>query len=205
MAINKSSTENPTRPTGPAHSNLIRLIAIVLLTLIVLVGLTVLIIWLTIKPKKLVYVIEDGSVHNYNITNGNHLNASYNFILRAYNPNKKVSVYYDKVDVTVLYDDETLSRGTIDPFYQPKRNATRFKLNLDSHDVVLTEQTARDLKMERSSGRVEMEVKLRARIRFKVGGWKSRHYRLKVSCAPIMAHFSSASKGFQMTKCDVDI
>ncbi|XP_071730973.1 uncharacterized protein At1g08160-like [Rutidosis leptorrhynchoides] len=202
MVLTTTSTPNP---TGPTHSKLIRLIAIVLLTLIVLVGLIILIIWLTIKPKKLVYTIEDGSIHNYNLTNGNHLNASYFFILRAYNPNKKVSIFYDKVDINVLYDDQTVSRGTIDPFYQPKRNATRFKLNLDSHDVALPEQTARDLKMERSSGRMEMEVKLRARLRFKVGVWKSRHYRLKVSCAPIMAHFSSSSKNFQMTKCDVDI
>ncbi|KAJ9554708.1 hypothetical protein OSB04_009322 [Centaurea solstitialis] len=191
--------------TPPKRSNLVRLIAIVLLTLIVLVGLTILIIWLTIKPKKLVYSIEDGAVHNYNLSNSNHLSATYYFALRAYNPNKKVSVYYDKVDVVVQYDDQTISRGTIDPFYQHKRNATRFKLNLSSHDVTLPEQTARDLKVERSAGRIEMTVKLRARIRFKVGMWKSRHYRLKVTCAPIMVHYYSSSKGFQSVSCDVDI
>ncbi|KAI3688177.1 hypothetical protein L1987_81886 [Smallanthus sonchifolius] len=201
MANAKPTTQNP---VGQTHSNLIRIIAIVLLALIVLVGLTILIIWLTIKPKKLVYSIDDGSIHNYNLSNANHLNATYNFILRAYNPNKKVSVYYDKVDIVVLYDDDTISRGTIDPFHQPKRNATRFKLNLASHDVSLREEVARDLKVERSSGRVEMVVNLRARIRFKVGAWKSRHYHMKVSCAPIMVHFSTSSKGFQRIICDVD-
>ncbi|KAI3523358.1 hypothetical protein L1887_01422 [Cichorium endivia] len=200
MAETKPPTPNP-----PTRSKLVRLIAIVLLALIVLVGLVILIIWLTIKPKKLVYSIDDGSIHNYNLSNGNHLNSTYNFILRAYNPNKKVSIYYDKVDIAVLYDDETLTRGTIDPFYQPKRNATRFMLNLASHDVLLPDQIARDLKVERTSGRVEMTVKLRARIRFKVGVWKSRHYHMKVSCAPIMVHFSTSSKGFQRTICDVDI
>ncbi|KAI3679459.1 hypothetical protein L2E82_51370 [Cichorium intybus] len=200
MAETKPPTTNP-----PTRSKLVRLIAIVLLALIVLVGLVILIVWLTIKPKKLVYSIDDGSIHNYNLSNGNHLNSTYNFILRAYNPNKKVSIYYDKVDIAVLYDDETLTRGTIDPFYQPKKNATRFMLNLASHDVPLPDQIARDLKVERTSGRVEMTVKLRARIRFKVGVWKSRHYHMKVSCAPIMVHFSTSSKGFQRTICDVDI
>ncbi|KAL7594693.1 uncharacterized protein At1g08160 [Lactuca sativa] len=202
MATAKPPTPNQATPT---HSNLVRLIAIVLLVLIVLVGLTILIIWLTIKPKKLVYSIDDGSINNYNLSDGNHLNSTYDFILRAYNPNKKVSVYYDKVDIEVLYDDETLSRGIIDPFHQPKRNATRFKLNLASHDVQLSDQIARDLKAERTSGRVEMTVKLKARIRFKVGVWKSRHYHMKVSCAPIMVHFSTSSRGFQRTMCDVDI
>lgn len=200
-----ANAKPPTQPVARPHSRLIRVIAIVLLALIVIVGLTILIVWLTIKPKKLVYSIDDGSIHNYNLSNANHLNASYNFILRAYNPNKKVSVYYDKVDIVVMYDDDTLSRGAIDPFYQPKRNATRFKLNLASHDVSLRDEVARDLKVERTSGRVEMVVNLKARIRFKVGAWKSRHYHMKVSCAPIMVHFSTSSKGFQRTICDVDI
>ncbi|KAI3706435.1 hypothetical protein L6452_24179 [Arctium lappa] len=202
MANAKPPTQN--QPPPPRY-NLVRLIAIVLLALIVLVGLTILIIWLTIKPKKLVYSIEDGSVHNYNLSNSNHLNATYYFVLRAYNPNKKVSVYYDKVHIVVLYDDQTISTGIIDPFYQPKRNATRFKLNLSSHDVTLPQQIARDLKVERSSGQIEMIVKLKARIRFKVGMWKSRHYRMKVTCAPILVHYYSSSKGFQTISCDVDI
>ncbi|KAL8217193.1 hypothetical protein R6Q57_024030 [Mikania cordata] len=202
MANAKSSTQNV---VGRPHSKLIRLIAIVLLALIVIVGLTILIIWLTIRPKKLVYSIDDGSIQNYNLSNTNHLNAQYKFILRAYNPNKKVSVYYDKVDIAVLYDADTISRGTIDPFHQPKRNATRFWLNLSSHDVSLHDNVARDFKLERSSGRVELVVNLKARIRFKVGAWKSRHYHMKVSCAPVMLNFSSSSKGFQRTICDVDI
>ncbi|KAK1429141.1 hypothetical protein QVD17_11344 [Tagetes erecta] len=200
-----ANAKPPTQAVARPQSKLIRVIAIVLLALIVIVGLAILIVWLTIKPKKLVYSIDDGSIHNYNLSNANHLNATYNFILRAYNPNKKVSIYYDKVDIVVMYDDDTISRGTIDPFYQPKRNATRFKLNLASHDVSLREEVARDLKVERTSGRVEMVVNLKARIRFKVGVWKSRHYHMKVSCAPIMVHFSTSSKGFQRTICDVDI
>lgn len=201
MANTDPITHNP---VGPTRFNLMRLIMFVLLALIVLVGLTVLIIWLTIRPRKLVYTIENGSIRNYNLSNGNHLNATYNFLLTAYNPNKKVSIYYDKVDINVLHDDETISRGTINPFYQPKRNTTCFKLNLASHDVVLLDPVARDIKVERSSGKVELRVKLKARIRFKVGVWKSRHFRMKVSCAPIMVHFSSSSKVFQKSKCDVD-
>ncbi|KAI3716556.1 hypothetical protein L1987_67514 [Smallanthus sonchifolius] len=201
MANANPSTRNP---AGPTHFKLMRLIAIVLIALIILVGLTVLVIWLTIKPKKLIYSIDDGSLHNYNLSNANHLNATYNFILRAYNPNKKVYIYYDKVDIDVLYDKETISKGTIDPFYQPKRNTTRFKLNLASHDVALLDPIALNLKVESSLGRVELGVKLKARIRFKVGVWKSRHYRMKVSCTPIIVHFSSSSKGFQRTMCDVD-
>ncbi|KAJ0778360.1 putative Late embryogenesis abundant protein, LEA_2 subgroup [Helianthus debilis subsp. tardiflorus] len=202
MATPNNPTQNLVRPT---RFKLVRLIVIVLLALIIFVGLTVLIIWLTIKPKKLVYSIDDVAIHNYYLSNANHLNATYNLTLSAYNPNKKVSIYYDKVDIIVLYDDETISRGTIDAFYQSKINTTRFKLNLASHDVALPDRIARDLKVERTLGRVELRVKLKTRIRFKLGMWKSRQYdHIKVSCAPLMVHFSSSSKGFQRTMCDVD-
>ncbi|XP_076960873.1 uncharacterized protein At1g08160-like [Bidens hawaiensis] len=195
---------NATTPPSPTRFKLLKVILIVLFAIVVLVVLTILIIWLTIKPKKLVYYIDNGSIHNYNLSNANHLNATYNFILIAHNPNKRVSIYNDKVDVDVLYVEETIAKGNIDPFYQQKRSTTSFKLDLASHDVPLPDHIARDLKVERSLGRVELDVKLKARVRFKVGVWKSRHYHMKVSCEHIILHFSSSSKVFQRTKCDVD-
>ncbi|KAM0024854.1 hypothetical protein Hdeb2414_s0022g00620411 [Helianthus debilis subsp. tardiflorus] len=86
MATPNNPTQNLVRPT---RFKLVRLIVIVLLALIIFVGLTVLIIWLTIKPKKLVYSIDDVAIHNYYLSNANHLNATYNLTLSAYNPNKQ--------------------------------------------------------------------------------------------------------------------
>lgn len=199
-----ANTAPPPGAAKPRHSMLVRAIAILLLALIVLVGVTVLIIWVAVKPKKLVYTIEDGSIHGFNLTNNNHLNATFNLVIRSYNPNSKVSIYYDKVEVFISYDDETVAFNTVDPFFQPRRNVTHLGVKLVAQDVALFGAVAKDLKLEKSAGEVELDVRVKAKIRFKVGVWKSRHRTMRILCSPTMVHFSS-SKTFERTYCDIDL
>lgn len=201
MANNPPPPSQTSAP--PRHSKLLRIIAIVLLVLIVLVGLAVLIIWLVIKPRNLKYSIEDGSIKGFNLTD-NHLNSNFSFVLRGHNPNGKVSIYYDKIEVSVLYDDQTVAFDTVEPFFQPHGNVTRLGLNLVAKDASLVKTAAKDLSLEKSSGEVEWEVKMKAKIRFKVGSWKLRRRTMRVTCEPVLVHFSS-SKAFERTTCDVDL
>ncbi|KAF5751583.1 hypothetical protein HS088_TW02G00598 [Tripterygium wilfordii] len=182
--------------------NLVRCIAIILLALIVIVGLAILITWLAIKPKKLDYTIEDGSVHDFNL-NYNHLNGSFDFLIRAHNPNGKLSMYYDSIEVSLAYGHQTIAFNTLEPFHQPHKNVTRLRTNLVARDISLSQGAARDMRLDKASGEVEFYVKLKARIRYKVGAIKLRHQTLKVSCSPLL-HFSKY-KTFERTYCDTDL
>ncbi|XP_074349134.1 uncharacterized protein At1g08160-like [Apium graveolens] len=187
----------------PGHSKLLRTIAIVLLALIILVALVVLIIWLVIKPKRLVYTIEDGSIHNYNLTN-DHLDANFYFTIRAYNPNKKVKIYNDKVEVSVFYNDQKVASNSVGPFFQPHQDVTRLKVGLLARNATLNQEDSKDIRLEKSSGEIEFEVKVRSRIRYRVGKWKSSRRTMKVTCKGVMLHTSS-HKGFDRNYCDVDL
>lgn len=195
-------TPQPQLAARSRHSKLLRLIAIIILALIVLVGLVVLIIWLVVKPKGLAYDIEDGSIHGFGLSN-NHLNATFHFVLRAYNPNRKVSIYYDSMEVSVAYDDQTMASNGVQPFFQRHRNVTRLEVQLVAQSLLLSGPVSKDLHLDRSSGKVELEVRVKARIRFKVGIWKSKHRTLRVFCLPEV-HFSS-HKDFERTKCEIDL
>lgn len=192
----------PQQAARPRYSRLLRLISIIILALIVLLGLAVLIIWLAVKPKGLIYVVEDGSIHGFRLSN-NHLNATFDFVMRAYNPNKKVSIYYDSMEVSVAYDDQNLASNGVQPFYQGHRNATRLDVKLVAQSLVLSGSVSKDLQLEKSSGKVELEVKVKARIRFKVGIWKSKHRTLRVFCLPVV-HFSP-HKDLERTYCEIDL
>lgn len=195
---------NPTQDAArPRHSNLVKIIAIVLLSLIVLVGLAVLITWLAIRPKKLVYTIEDGSIHGFNLSH-DRLTANFDFILRAHNPNHKVKIYYDAMDVSVLYDDQQIAFYTVEPFYQPRKNVTKLEVKPVANCVLLMRSVSKDLRLEKSSGVVELAVYLKAKIRFKVGMWKLRRRTLKIRCKPVLVPLSS-SKHFERVHCDVDL
>ncbi|KAF3455152.1 hypothetical protein FNV43_RR05600 [Rhamnella rubrinervis] len=201
--MNNPQPQPPRQKPARPRLSILRLIAIVFLTLIILVGIAVLIIWLVVRPRHLVYTVEDGSIHSFNIAD-NHLNSTFDFILRAYNPNNKVSVYYDSIEARVEYDDQTLASDAVQPFFQPHKNVTRFEVKLKSQSVALFGSMPKDLKLERSSGGVELSVQIKAKIRFKVGAWKSRHMILRVYCSPVLVHFSS-SRGFERTYCDVEL
>ncbi|KAJ9178036.1 hypothetical protein P3X46_009954 [Hevea brasiliensis] len=195
-------TTQPPAEARPAHSNLLRVIAIVILALIVLVGLAVLITWLVIKPKQLVYTIENGTVSNFKL-NYNHLNASFDFGIRVRNPNRRISVYYDSIDVSLSYDDQTIAFNTLEPFHQPMGNVTQLKAKIEARDVALSNGLSRDLRLDKASGKVQLDVRIQARTRFKVGIWKSKHKTLRILCPSVVVHFTSA-KIAQRTYCDID-
>ncbi|OAY38107.1 uncharacterized protein At1g08160 [Manihot esculenta] len=198
---NSVSTQPPAAAT-PGHSSLLRVIAMVILALIVLMGLAVLITWLIIKPKQLVYTIENGTVSNFNL-NYNHLNASFDFKITVHNPNRRVSVYYDSFDVSLSYDDQTIAFNTLEPFHQPRRNVTQLETKVEARDAALSGGLSKDLRHEKQSGKIQLDVRIKARIRFKVGIWKTKHRTLRVLCPSVIAHFSS-SKISQRTYCDID-
>ncbi|KAK4286400.1 hypothetical protein QN277_002960 [Acacia crassicarpa] len=201
MALPQSQGHAAARPRRPG---LIRYISIAILALIVLAGIAVLIIWLVVKPRRFEYSVEDASIHNFNLTDANHLYANFDFNIRAYNPNSRVSIYYDTVEMSVVYEDQTLATNAIQPFFQSHLNVTNLQVKLTAKTVALYGSLPKDLKLERRSGDIELDVWIKARIRFKVGLWKSRDRTMKIFCSPVLVHFSR-SKNFERTFCGVEL
>ncbi|BAT86988.1 hypothetical protein LR48_Vigan09g252700 [Vigna angularis] len=197
-------TSQPAEGSKRKRSNLLRYLAMVILALIILVGIAVIIVWLVLKPKKLEYSVENAAIHNFNLTDANHLYANFDFTIRSYNPNSRVSIYYDSVEVSVRYEDQTLATNAVQPFFQSHKNVTRLHVGLTAQTVALYESVPKDLKLEKSSGDIELDVLVRARIRFKVGSWKSKHRVLRIFCSPVLLHFSKA-KSFQRVPCEVEL
>ncbi|OMO90344.1 Late embryogenesis abundant protein, LEA-14 [Corchorus olitorius] len=147
--------------------------------------------------------MENGSVQNFNLTN-NHLNATFDFVLKAENPNRRISVYYDYIESTVMYEDQTIAFTTIDPFYQPRRNVTRVESKLVAQSLSLSQATFKDMRIEKTSGEIEVDVHFKARIRLKVGVWKSDHRTLRITCSSVAVHFSWY-KHFDKVPCEVEV
>ncbi|XP_040993036.1 uncharacterized protein At1g08160-like [Juglans microcarpa x Juglans regia] len=191
---------------GHLHQRLMRYTALVLLALLILVAISVLIAWLVIRPKRLVFTVEDGSVHSFNLTRDQYLSATFDLSIISYNPNRRVSFYYDSIEVWASYDDHDIAFSAVDPFFQPRRNVTRLDVKLAAQNVSLSRSTSRELRLDKSWGQVELTVLLDTRVRFKVGSWKSRDRILRIWCSPVfdLVHLSS-SNNFHMKYCDVEL
>ncbi|KAJ0612186.1 putative Late embryogenesis abundant protein [Helianthus annuus] len=193
MAEARGPSRQPT-VIGPRRSLLIRTIVTLLLALIVMTGLTILVIWLSIKPKRPVYFIKGASINNYTLTKDHHLYASYNLVLMSVNTNKKMHILYKKMDIKILFENVMVARGVIEPWHQHKREKKKFTLDLVSRNVELSGEVSRHLELAKLSDQVVLDVELKSRLKSKLGIWKSRYYHMKVSCEHIVAQFSDSSK-----------
>jgi len=88
------------------------------------------------------------------------------------------------------------------PFTQSNPQATKPKSSMLLSYIAI--RSKKDLKLERSSGDIALDVFIRARIRFKVGLLKTKHRTLRVSCSPVLVNFSKA-KSFERAYCDVEM
>ncbi|KAJ0970163.1 hypothetical protein J5N97_023040 [Dioscorea zingiberensis] len=189
----------PTYPPSP-----LRCICITFLILIIIFGITILIIWLIIRPAPIEYTIEDAKVHNFNISSNNALNATFNLTFMSNNRNNKIGLWYDSIDITIWYDNQMVAFGESSPFFQPKKNETTINVDAVAQSTPLMTSVAKNLKKDRSFSEVNLVVKLHARIRFKVGAVKTKHYVMRVECSPVTVNFSSKAR-FDRKSCDVDI
>ncbi|XP_030483834.2 NDR1/HIN1-like protein 1 [Cannabis sativa] len=200
--------ENPkTTTTGEKTTQsqiFISWLATFILVLIVLSGVTVLIIWPVLNPKRLVFTVEDTSFQYFQISNDN-LNASFNFTVQSQNPNSRIAIYYDSIHFKVIYQDQALGVGVMGPLFQPKDEKTRFYLNTTTNNrpIGLPRWASNDLKVQQKKyGKIKVDLEIYGKIRFKVGVWKSSHRTLIVFCPSVWIDFYEV-KSFHKSNCNV--
>ncbi|PWA89907.1 late embryogenesis abundant protein, LEA-14 [Artemisia annua] len=164
-----------------------------------------LIIWATLKPRKPVFIVTGASINKYMLSKDHHLDASYTLDLYSFNPDKKMSIQYKKLDVTIMFEDETVANGVISSWHQHSRKKWNYNLDLASQNVELSSALSQHLELAKSSNKVALSVMLKGKIRSKMGIWRSKYYHMKVSCLHLMVPFSNSSGRYQGTLCDVDI
>jgi hypothetical protein len=187
----------------------LRCLIAALVVTILLAGLIVLIIWLVVRPKPIDYTVTRATVRHFNITPtpGASVNATFYLTIAADNPNRRVSMRYELVEFIVLYGESAqLAVADVPEFHQPRRNETRLDVRAVARSVPVSERTARELEHDRAAGEVAIDVRMRARVQFKVGGVRTRHYSLQAFCSPVVIGLSpSSARSFRSVPCDVAI
>ncbi|GLJ21144.1 hypothetical protein SUGI_0386750 [Cryptomeria japonica] len=170
--------------------------------LLVFAAIFILITWLVLQPHRPRYYVDYGSVSLLNVE-GKILNTKMTFNVTSRNPNKRIGIYYDKMEGYVYYGDQRIAGAYIAPFYQGHKTTTIIKPILTGHYVLLKDDLSKDLVMEHTSGAVDLRLKLYAKLRFKVGSWKSRHYHMRVKCDVWMKVSDNNGGTFSPKRCNV--
>ena len=183
----------------------------ILVALIVLVGLAVLIFWLVVQPRSFKFHVTEADLTQFDYyTNNNtlHYNMVLNFTAR--NPNKKLSIYYDKVEALAFYEDVRFANYDVithmNSFRQYKKSSSPMSAVFTGQQVLmLNNEQVSELNQDKNAGVYDIYVKLYFRIRFRLGDVISNDYKPKVKCH-LKVPFSKNGTFtlFQTTKCDVD-
>lgn len=197
------TTASPNRPLHPRRSR-VCYVFLVILTLIFIIAVGFLITWLVTKPKKLHYSLENASVQNFNLTDDNHMSATFKLTIQSHNPNHRISVYYNSVEIYVKFKDQTLAFDTMEPFHQPRMNVTQIDDTLVAQNVAVSKSSGKDLRDQHSLGKIELEVYVKAKVRFKVAVWKSSHRTAHIKCSHATVYLSQSNKSLN-SSCEADV
>ncbi|KAG6640664.1 hypothetical protein I3843_09G019600 [Carya illinoinensis] len=195
---------------GCLFSCLLSLIFQILFTLLIILALAGFIFWLIFRPNEVKFHVTDASLTQFNFSTGDnnlHYNLALNVSVR--NPNKRIGIYYDRIEANAYYQGQRFDTETLTPFYQGHKNTTVLSpvfqgqrlLTLGSGDVSKFDS-------EKTDGTFGVSLRLNLRIRAKLGWIKIGHFKPKIKCGlkvPLKSNGTLSAAAFETTKCDFDL
>ncbi|KAL6990830.1 hypothetical protein U1Q18_008951 [Sarracenia purpurea var. burkii] len=110
-------------------------------------------------------------------------NAQVIFNVMDRNPNHKVGIYYDAMQVTLYYKGQSIGGTSLSfPFYQEPKNTTMLYSILRRTTLTLNNQRWMEFRNDRTGGMVVFRIRITSTIRFKVSVWDTKSHRMHANC-----------------------
>nr|GLL43227.1 NDR1/HIN1-like protein 12 [Ipomoea trifida] len=156
---------------------------LILSSSIILILFLVFLIWLILRPTKPRFILQDATVYNFNATTLNLLTTNIQVTLASRNPNERIGIYYDRLDVYATYRGQQITLPTLLPVsYQGHKDVTIWSPFLNGNAVPVAPYLGVEISQDQNAGRVLINIRVDGRIRWKVGTFISGRYRLDANC-----------------------
>ncbi|RDX66468.1 NDR1/HIN1-like protein 10, partial [Mucuna pruriens] len=183
---------------------------VLLVLIIVLVMLVILVLYIIITPRSFKFHVTEARLAQFDYTANNTL-LRYNLVLNitAQNPNKKLKIYYDVVQAHALYKGVRFSTTDVDmpwrSYLQDKKGTDRFSAIFSGQRLMVLDPN--QVSEFRQDGIFPIDIKIRFRIRFRLGNLISGHFNARATCeleVPLASSKGKTVAPFDPTKCQVD-
>ncbi|KAL9263714.1 NDR1/HIN1-like protein [Drosera capensis] len=193
-----------------------RCLVIILITLLILILLIVLITFLVLRPTKPRFILQDATLFAFNVSSPSVLTITFQVTLWSKNRNKRVGIYYEKLDVFATYKNQQITLPTTLPAaYQGHKETTIWSPYLYGVTVPVAPYLAASLCQDQNAGIVMVDFKVDGKVKWKVGSWVSGKYHIWVKC-PAYITFGRRSTGYPVgppgaikyqlaSSCEVDV
>jgi hypothetical protein len=167
--------------------------SILVLAFIILV--VVLLVWAILQPNKPRFILQDATVYAFNLSTPNLLTSNFQVTVSARNPNDKIGIYYDRLDVYATYRNQQITlRTAIPPTYQGHKDINVWSPFIYGTQVPVAPYNSLALGQDQANGAVQLTIKIDGRVRWKVGTFISGRYHLYVRC-PAYITFGTRNTG----------
>ncbi|KAL4563104.1 hypothetical protein LXL04_027137 [Taraxacum kok-saghyz] len=163
-------------------TRVIKLICAVFLGILFTIALVTFILWITLRPHRPHFHIQDFSILGLGDPNG-FPTARITFNMTARNPNLDVGIYYDTMNLTIYYQDQSIAESPLlFPFYQSPRHTAIVYGTLSGPTLKINRARWGHLLAARRRGAVQIKVDVESYIRYKVSAWDGRHHKMHANC-----------------------
>uniref|UniRef100_A0A2N9H7H8 Late embryogenesis abundant protein LEA-2 subgroup domain-containing protein n=1 Tax=Fagus sylvatica TaxID=28930 RepID=A0A2N9H7H8_FAGSY len=165
------------------------------------------IFWLIFLPKEIEFKVTEASLTQFDFnTNNNTLNYNLALNITLRNSNKRVGIYYRRVQAIAYYKNKWFATVNLTPFYQGHKNTTTLMPVFEGQQVLFIKpRDVTKFNAEKSDGVYIIDVRLSFKIKVRYGKIKTLRYKPpKIDC-PLKVALSSngnPASGFKPTWCD---
>jgi hypothetical protein len=180
---------------GQKRRRLVRLLFAGILTFLLIALIIILIVWAILRPSKPKFILQDATVYAFNVSYPNFITSNFQVTVSSRNPDDRVGIYYDRLDIYATYRNQQITlRTSIPTSYQGHKEIDVWSPFIYGSAVPVSPYNSVALSQDQATGTVLLMIKIDGRVRFKVGTFISAKYHLNVRC-PAYIQFGSRTSG----------
>ncbi|XWS71419.1 hypothetical protein CRYUN_Cryun03dG0136400 [Craigia yunnanensis] len=193
---------------------LVKRILIAIFGLLIVFAIVVFLVWAILHPAKPRFILQDVTIYTMNFTAPNYLSSNIQITLASRNPNDRIGIYYQKLDIFASYRNQQITLPTLLPrTYQGHHDVTIWSPILYGNDVPVAPFLEVGLNQDMNAGLVLLNIMVFGQLKWKVATWISGQYQIYANC-PAFISFSDGTKNIQvgpamkyqlLQTCSVDV
>ncbi|GAB4844730.1 hypothetical protein Ancab_038120 [Ancistrocladus abbreviatus] len=164
---------------SPKHT-----ILALIITFLVLAGIAALVVWLLYRPADPRFTVISAAIYNLNTTTPPFIATTMQFTVLTRNPNRRTSIYYDRLSATVYYRSQAITPPLeLPPLYQERHSTVAMSPVLGGGGMVpVSAEVMNGLAADEGYGVLGLRLVFMGRVRYKAGAIRTGHYRFYVRC-----------------------
>ncbi|KAF5751697.1 protein YLS9 [Tripterygium wilfordii] len=180
------------------RERLCRRIVSALLAITIIMLIIIFLVWIILRPTKPRFILQDATLYSLNISGPNVLTTSLQVSVSSRNPNERIGIYYEKLDIYASYRNQQITLPTAIPnSYQGHEEITVWSPFLNGESVPVSLYLSIALGQDQNTGHVLVNIKIQGNVKWKVGSWVSGNYRMDVNC-PAFISSGEPNKGIEI-------